>query len=262
MGGKGQGSSQGCMRQRPGQNTEIQFYQQEGSKMHSASDDGLSIQSILLDCNGNTLESEFYKDDTFSIILNTLETCTNMLFSFQNCDLNNFYGEYFGVVNISNYQIHFEELEILGKGIKFCLTPPLYDHGVVKENIDNFFRNANLFLFFSEEDHSQSEIEINSTDGFKHQELKLPSKFNPPKPSMLEHIQEILIDRILTHNPSKARPRNLTKKQYHLLDELQNNNSIVIKKADKRIQYSHYGQRILCERSHEATHRQEILQEV
>ena len=50
---------------------------------------------------------------------------------------------------------------------------------------------------------------------------------------MLEHIQEILTDRILTHNPSKARPRNLTKKQYHLLDELQNNNSIVIKKAGK-----------------------------
>ena len=147
--------------------------------------------------------------------------------------MNKFYDEYFGVVNISNYQICFEELEILGKGIKFCSTPPLYDHGAVKENIDKFFRNANLFLFFSEEDHSQSEIEINSTDGFKHQELKLPSKFNPPMPSMLEHIQEILTDRILTHNPSKGRPRNLTKKQYHLLKELQNNNSIVIKKADK-----------------------------
>ena len=165
--------------------------------------------------------------------MNSLENCTETLFSFQNCDINKFYGEYFGVVNISNYQIHFEELEILGKGIKFCLTPPLYDHGAVKENIDKFFRNANLFLFFSEDDNSQREIEINSTDGFKHQELKLSSKFNPPKPSMLEHIQEILNDRILTHNPSKGRPRNLTNKEYHLLEELQKNNSIVIKKADK-----------------------------
>ena len=147
--------------------------------------------------------------------------------------MNKFYGEYFGVVNLSNYQICFEELEILGKGIKFCLTPPLYDHGAVKENIDKFFRNANLFLFFSEEDHSQSSIELNSTDGFKHEELKVPSKFNPPKPNMLEHIQEILTDRILNHNPSKARPRNLTNKQYQLLEELQNNTSIVIKKADK-----------------------------
>ena len=201
--------------------------------MHSVPDDGLSIQSILTDFKGNTLESEFDKDDTFSNILNSLKNCTETLFSFHKCDINKFYGEYFGVVNISNYQIHFEELEILGKGIKFCPTPPLYDHGVVKENIDKFFRNANLFLFFSEDDNSQREIEINSTDGFKHQELKLPSKFNPPKPSMLEHIQEILNDRILTHNPSKGRPRNLTNKQYHLLEELRKNNSIVIKKADK-----------------------------
>ena len=181
---------------------------------------------------GNTIESEFYNGEDYSNILDILEICTENIFSFQNCDINKFYSEYFGVVNISNYQIRFEELEILGKGIKFCPTPPLYDHGAVKENIDKFFRNANLFLFFSEEDHSQREVE-NSTDGFKHEELKIPSKFNPPKPNMLEHIQEILTDRILNHNPSKARPRNLTKKQYQLLDELQNNNSIVIKKADK-----------------------------
>ena len=88
-------------------------------------------------------------------------------------------------------------------------------------------------MFFSEEDNSQEEIEINSTDGFKHKNLKLPSKFNPPKPNMLEHIQEILTDRILTHNPNRNRPRNLTNKQYQSLEELQNNNSIVIKKADK-----------------------------
>ena len=169
---------------------------------------------MLTDCLGNTIESEFYNVEDYSNILDILEICTENIFSFQNCDINKFYSEYFGVVNISNYQIRFEELEILGKGIKFCLTPPLYDHEAVKENIDKFFRNANLFLFFSEEDHSQREVENNSTDGFKHEELKIPSKFNPPKPNMLEHIQEILTDRILNHNPSKARPRNLTKKQY------------------------------------------------
>ena len=165
--------------------------------------------------------------------MDSLENCTEYLFSYEKDDINKFYGQYFGVVNLSNYQIRFEELEILGKGLKVCSTPPLYDHGAVKESLDKFFRNANLFLFFSEEDNSQEEIEINSTDGFKHKNLKLPSKFNPPKPNMLEHIQEILTDRILTHNPNRNRPRNLTNKQYQLLEELQNNNSIVIKKADK-----------------------------
>ena len=114
---------QGRSWKRPGQDTEIQFYQPERSKMHLVSDDGLSIRSVLINCTGDAIESEFYKVDTFSLILNALETCTNEVFSFQNSDLNKFYGEYFGVVNISNYQIRFEELEILGKGIKFCPTP-------------------------------------------------------------------------------------------------------------------------------------------
>ena len=137
------------------------------------------------------------------------------------------------MVNLSDYSIQFEEYRILGRGLKFCPTPPLYDHGVVKESIDKFFRNANLFLFFSDENNSQREIEINSTDRFKHPELKLPSKFNPPKPSMLEHIQEILTDRILKHNPSRNRPRNMSNKEYKILQQLQELKSIVIKKADK-----------------------------
>ena len=232
--GQGQRQRQGWPwnQKRPGQNYE-EFYFPERSKTDPVSNDELSIQIILMDNEKTIIESEFYQVDTYSKVLDSLETCTEKLFSFQNCDLNKFYGQYFGVMNLSNYQIFYEELEILGKGIKFCPTPPPYDHGAVKENIDKFFRNVNLFLFFSEEDNSPSTTELNSTDGFKHHELKVTSKFNPPKPNMLEHIQEILTDRILNHNPSKARPRNLTNKQYQILDELQNNNCIVIKKADK-----------------------------
>ena len=155
------------------------------------------------------------------------------LFSFEKSDINKFYSTYFGVVNLSDYSIRFEEYRILGSGLKFCPTPPLFDHGVVKESIDKFFRNANLFLFFSDENNSQREIENNSTDRFKHPDLKLPSKFNPPKPSMLEHIQEILNDRILKYNPSRNRPRNMSNKEYKILQQLQEMRSVVIKKADK-----------------------------
>ena len=104
---------------------------------------------------------------------------------------------------------------------------------MAKESIDKFFRNANLFLFFSDENNSHEKIELNSTDGFKYEKLKLPSKFNPPKPNMLEHIQEILTDRILNHNPIRNRPRNITNSEYKIIENLKENNSIVIKKADK-----------------------------
>ena len=104
---------------------------------------------------------------------------------------------------------------------------------MVKESIDKLFRNANLHLFFHDENNSHVETEDNSTGRFKHPELKLPSKFNPPKPSMLEHIQEILNDRILTHNPNRTRNRNMTNEEYRILEVLKEMRSIVIKKADK-----------------------------
>ena len=182
---------------------------------------------------GTILESDFFVVCRYSKRLAEIEKCTEKVFSFEDTELNKFYGQYFGVVNLSNYSIRFEELKILGRGLKFCPTPPLYDHGMAKESIDKFFRNANLFLFFSDENNSHEKIELNSTDGFKHEKLKLPSKFNPPKPNMLEHIQEILTDRILNHNPNRNRPRNMTNSEYKIIENLKENNSIVIKKADK-----------------------------
>ena len=50
---------------------------------------------------------------------------------------------------------------------------------------------------------------------------------------MLEHIKEILNDRILTHNPNRIRNRNMTNEEYKILEELKEMRSIVIKKADK-----------------------------
>ena len=119
-------------------------------------------------------------------------------------------------MNLSNYSIQFEELKILGRGLKLCPIPPLYDHGMAKESIDKFFRNANLFLFFSDENNSHEKIELNSIDGFEHEKLKLPFKFNSPKPNMLEHIQKIPTDRILNHNPNRSRPRKMTNSQYKI----------------------------------------------
>ena len=192
-----------------------------------------SVEFLFTDHMGTILESDFFVVCGYSKHLAEIEKCTEKVFSFKDTELNKFYGQYFGVMNLSNYSIQFEELKILGRGLKFCPTPPLHDHGMAKESIDKFFRNANLFLFFSDENNSHEKIELNSTDGFKHEKLKLPSKFNPPKPNMLEHIQEILTDRILNHNPNRNRPRNITNSEYKIIENLKENNSIVIKKADK-----------------------------
>ena len=52
-------------------------------------------------------------------------------------------------------------------------------------------------------------------------------------PSNLEHIYNVLIDRILSDCPELNRRRNLTIKQFTALTNLRENKSIVIKKADK-----------------------------
>ena len=49
----------------------------------------------------------------------------------------------------------------------------------------------------------------------------------------LEHIYNILIDRMLNHSPDLSRNRNLSSKQYKAIESLHINDKIVIKKADK-----------------------------
>ena len=51
-------------------------------------------------------------------------------------------------------------------------------------------------------------------------------------PNTLEHIYDILIHRILSHNPEFSK-RNMTLAQYKAMTKLRENSNIVIKKADK-----------------------------
>ena len=52
--------------------------------------------------------------------------------------MNKFWLQYFGVVNLSNYECSFVELSALVKGLRFCPTPPMYDHGILEERVDKF----------------------------------------------------------------------------------------------------------------------------
>ena len=173
-----------------------------------------------------------------------LDSIENSLNVFNYETINNFWLKYFGVVNLSNHKCTFLELSVLGKGLKFCLTPPKYCHGKLKESIDKFFQLASLKAFFKpscpEDPKSILESSFLSENDaepeiFEYKDLKLPSTFNPQMPSNLEYIYNILIDRIISDCPELSRRRNLTIKQFTALTNLRENKSIVIKKADKAL---------------------------
>ena len=52
------------------------------------------------------------------------------------------------MMNLSDHNCSFTELSVLGKGLKFCPTPPKYCHGKLKESIDKFFQSAPLKACF------------------------------------------------------------------------------------------------------------------
>ena len=157
-------------------------------------------------------------------------------------DINKFRSEFYGVVNLSNYSCNQNALSMLGKGLKFCPTPPKYCHGIMKESVDRFFRSASMKLFFVNNSAPENPEDIlensflsepEEDTAFEHKELKLPSSFNPPMLSTLEHIYDILIDKILSHSLDFSRRRNMTLEQYKAMTRLKENMNIVIKKADK-----------------------------
>ena len=156
------------------------------------------------------------------------------MFNHTHSNVNKFWLQYFGVVNLTDKEIDWKTLTLLGKGIKFCPTPPSFDHGPLKENIDSFFRKLSLHLFFSENSANIQENARVTTSPFKHKDLKCKSAFNPPMPLNLYHLYQNLTDKILDFNSSKKdRCRNLNNQQYENLRKLSKDNSIIIKKADK-----------------------------
>ena len=114
---------------------------------------------------------------------------------------NKFWEKYFGVSNLSSRLLSIDELTILGKGLKFCPTPLMVDHGKIKSNIDKFFRTCSLKLFFSESGFDLKPEREPIDQPFEHKDMKLASNFNPTLSSNLEHIYYLVIDELLSHNP-------------------------------------------------------------
>ena len=152
----------------------------------------------------------------FRTILDSLPEHFVQLFQFSSYDLNKFYSKYYGVVNLTDRKLNIHEYKVLGRGLKFCPTPCLYDHGPLKADIDRFFRLISLKIFFSDE---QENI-VAPPKGYSHPDLKLPSTFNLPIPSNLMHIYQSIMDEILNHNPTRKRVRNMKNSEYTIKAKL------------------------------------------
>ena len=97
----------------------------------------------------------------------------------------------------------------------------MVDHGKLKESVDRFIRNGSLRLFFSNVETCVLQ--------------QLPSKFPPQMPSNLKHIYYLILSELLEYNPPKHSDRNnnLNENLRTALRNLQQDDNIIIKKADK-----------------------------
>ena len=137
------------------------------------------------------------------------------------------------MLNLFTFTLNHDDLTLLGKGLKFCPIPLWVDHGKIKLDLDKFFRNCSLHLFFNNTENTNvSELEPEEKP-FEHNDLKLPSKYNPTFPSNLEHVYYLILEEILSYKPPKVRYSNLNGRECNSITKLSDNEEIVIKKADK-----------------------------
>ena len=136
-----------------------------------------------------------------------------------------------GVHNLSDVVLTEAQTSLLDKGLKFCPTPSAPDVGNILRDVEKFFRNASLKLFFSE---NNDNVKINDpTQAFQHKDLKIKSTWMPPVPPLLEHVKQLIISDIQNTQLKPCRQKNLTREQFQSIYTLRNNTNIVIKPADK-----------------------------
>ena len=149
-------------------------------------------------------------------------------FDFKEIGINKFWENYYGIVNLSDTKLSRSDIGFLSRGLKFCPTPPVYDHGRLKESIDRFFRTISLHLFFSDiKSDDKSEQNINP-QAFQHKELKLASTFNPPMPSNLEYMYNMVINQMLVHKLDRKRTRNMSNLEYQAMYKMVSDCNVIV----------------------------------
>ena len=145
---------------------------------------------------------------------------------------------YPGVVNLSDTILTQAEMSLLAKGLTFVDTPHKPDLGTIAEDLNKFHLSIKRHLAlpkFQDQSHLAEDPKDNSYIPFGHQKFKNPSKWNPPCPMIVDHMNLINTEEILTSNTEKITPKryNLTKEERSAKHSLFENKNIIIKKADK-----------------------------
>lgn len=140
------------------------------------------------------------------------------------------------MLNLSRKKLTDIDYILLGKGLQFCPKPKSHDKIKLAEEIFNFSRRLKLKEFFYDKSSNNSNCESDSLNsknmGYFNKDK---SSFTPPsgRDSHLDFYIEAITQEILHSIPHKRGYSNISKKEMESLHNLINDDSIVIKKADK-----------------------------
>lgn len=137
------------------------------------------------------------------------------------------------VINLSSKTLTEHEINLLEKGSKFTPSPSPNTHEL-KKDLNEFNRKLRLREFFYPDDNEDSDDNDQSDDGDEaFQPLKNKSKFTPPR-QRDKHL-DTFVDFISNYplHSEKGKISNVSKEERNVINSLANDDSIVIKQADK-----------------------------
>ena len=128
------------------------------------------------------------------------------------------------VINLSQRQLTKSEISLLSKGLKFVPTPNRIDKAKLKQELEVFGRKLRLMWYF------RNDERIFDCDT----KFRPKSTFNPKnKDVIIETYLSSLEEKLLDIDIPKDKFNNLSKEERDALYSLKNDNTIVIKGADK-----------------------------
>ena len=142
------------------------------------------------------------------------------------------------VVNLSQHLLTNDQRNVLSFGLNFCPTPNTIDAGELRTDLDQLHRKLRLESRFKGEevdicDLNTEEENNHSSVPFAHRKFKVKSRYNPTGPPCLE---AMIISNERDFNQRGKFPHrsmNISPNERKAIKELRDNETIVIKPADK-----------------------------